>query len=128
MQMESVSTTERMVVCHRNYNLGNQDNVHELPAGPAIYGIFAIIDEEPVNCRYIGETGNLQEAIKHLFENAHGEGLQKFMQGPWIKMLQFQLMPGSAKQERQKAMNVWVQQYNPKIDERGEYPGYYDNQ
>jgi len=125
--MENISTTERMVVSHRNYNLAKLDSLHELPVGPAIYGLFAIVDEEPVNCRYIGESQNLQEAIKDLFEGSHGEGLQKFMQGPWIKMVQFNLMPGSTKQEREDAKKIWMQRYAPKIDEKGEYPGYYHN-
>jgi hypothetical protein len=125
--MESQVIPGKMVVNHRDYNLGKLDNLDELPVQPAIFGIFAIIGEEPVNCRYIGETESLREALKDLFEKSHSEGMQKFMQGPWIKMIQFRLMPDSTSEERRDDMKKWVDRYNPNIDNNGEYPGYYDN-
>ena len=116
-----------MVVSHQDYNLAKDDNLHQLPITPAVFGIFAILDEEPVNCRYVAESENLHESVKDLFENKSGEGLQKFMQGPWIKMILFRIMPGSTRDERKAAMKIWVDRYNPKIDNDGEYPGYYGN-
>ena len=123
--MESQTISEKMIVNHKDYNLGKLDNLSGLPEEPAIFGVFAIIDEKPANCRYIGESGNLHTAVKDLFERKHAEGLQKFMQGPWIKMVQFQLMPGSTPDERRTAMKKWVERHNPNIDSNGEYPGYY---
>src|SRR5579872_6876465 len=114
--MESRIIPEIRVISHRAYNLKELDNLQELPVQPAIFGIFAIVDEKPANCRYIGETENLYIAIKDLYEINSGEGLQKFMQGPWIKMLQFLPMPGSTTEERISAMKPWIESHNPKID------------
>lgn len=125
--METISVTEKMIIRHKDYNLAKQDNLQEVPAGPAIFAIFAIIDDRPVNCRYISATDNLQEAVTALFENSRHEGLQKFMRGPWIKMLQFNRMPDASPKEIQEALRIWEQQYDPKIDKQGEYPGYYGN-
>lgn len=116
----------KLEVFHKDYNLDKKDNLNELPKAKAVFGIFAIVNEEPINCRYIGETENLQESVRNLFENPPSEGLKKFMQGPWIQMLAYESMEGSSKEDRQKIVEEWNQQHNPKIDEEGEYPGYYD--
>lgn len=116
----------KLEVFHKDYNLDKKDNLSELPGEKAVFGIFAIVNDEPINCRYIGETENLQASIKNLFENPSSEGLKKFMQGPWIQMLVYEVMEGSSKEDRQKIIEEWNQLHNPKIDEEGEYPGYYD--
>jgi hypothetical protein len=113
-------------VWHKDYNLDKKDNLSEVPIEKAVFGIFGIVNEEPINCRYVGETDNLREAIKDVFENPPGEGMKKFMQGPWIQMLVYELMPDAAKEDRVKAVEEWKQKYDPKIDDEGEYPGYYD--
>ena len=123
--METINTLTSIEIWHRDYNLDKRHNLDTLPAGKAIFGIFAIVNEAPVNCRYIGETENLRETIKALFEKPEGDGMKKFMQGPWIQMLQYEPMPASSKEERQKTVEEWVSKYEPKIDEEGEYPGYY---
>ena len=106
--------------------MDKKDNLSELPTEKAVFGIFGIVNDEPINCRFIWETENLQEAVKDVFENPQGEGMKKFMQGPWIQMLQYELLPESTKEEREKLADEWKQKHDPKIDEEGEYPGYYD--
>jgi hypothetical protein len=102
-----------------------KDSLGNLPAEGCVFGIFAMIDEAPVNCRYVGESENLSESVRALFEHPAGAGIGKFMQGPWIKMVQYELMSGSSKEEREKVVKEWRQRYKPGIDEDGDYPGYY---
>ena len=45
-----------LTIYHKDYNLDKKDNLEEVPESPAVFGIFAIIHEKPVNCRYIGEA------------------------------------------------------------------------
>jgi len=124
--MEIIEALSRMEVWHKEYNLDKKDNLHNVPDGKAVFGIFAIVNEEPVNCRYVGETENLRATVADLFANPPGTGLKKFMQGPWIQMLQYQLLPDSDAAERQKLAADWAEQYQPKFDDTGEYPGYYN--
>ncbi len=124
--MELTETLMRIEVWHKDFNLDKKDNLNELPTDKAVFGIFGIVNEEPINCRYIAEAENLRETVKDLFENPQSEGMKKYMQGPWIQMLVYELMPGSTKEDREKAVEEWIQKHDPKIDEEGEYPGYYD--
>ena len=124
--METTVTLTRLEIWHKDHNLDKKDNLDDLPSERAVFGVFAIVDEEAVNCRYIGETANLRNSVRDLFEVPKSEGMKKFMQGPWIKMLLYEVLPGSSEEERLKVAENWVQRYNPKIDEDGEYPGYYD--
>jgi hypothetical protein len=109
-------------VCHKNYNLDKKDNLDTLPTQPAVFGIFAIIHEKPVHCRFVGETDNLQQAIRDQFEKPEGEGMKKFMQGPWYKWVTYELMPEASPEDRKNAVEKWTKEHNPKIDEKGEYP------
>lgn len=109
-------------VYHKNYNLDKKDNLDTLPTQPAVFGVFAIIHEKPVHCRYVGETSNFQQAIRDLFEKPEGEGMKKFMQGPWYKMVLYELMPEASEDDRKKAHEKWTKDYTPKIDEKGDYP------
>lgn len=120
---EVCSTLE---IWHKDYNLEKKDNLSEVPTEKAVFAIFGIVGEAPVNCRYVNETENLREAVKLLFENPENQGLKKFMQGSWIQMLQYELLPNSTKNERKKIAAVWTEEHQPKIDDEGEYPGYYD--
>ncbi len=112
-------------IWHKDFNLEEIDNLKTLPQQSAVFGIFALLDNQPMNCRYVGETGNLYQSIKELFENPLENGLKYFMQGPWIKMVQYLLMPDSTQQQREVVVEDWEEKYHPKIDESGEYPGYY---
>ena len=47
------------------------------------------------------------------------------MQGPWIQTLRYKLLPDADDQERKKAVEEWTTEHAPKIDDNGEYPGYY---
>ncbi len=117
---DNVAQTE---VYHKDYNLDKKHNLDSLPKEKAVFGFFGIIHEKPVNCRFIGETENLQQAIQERFElNDPDDGMKKFMQGPWIKMLVYKTMPDSSADDRKKVVEEWTKQHNPKIDDKGEYP------
>jgi hypothetical protein len=120
-----LTTVHSFEIWHKDHNLSKKHNMHDVPQESAVFGVFGIVNEEPVNCRYIGETDNLRDSIVSLFEHPESEGMKKFMQGPWIQMLQYELMPGSSRNDRLKVASEWTQRFNPKIDEDGEYPGYY---
>lgn len=117
---EEIVQTE---VFHPDYNLDKKDNLDTVPEGAAVYGFFAIIHEKPVHCRFVGETENLRQAVKARFEqNEPEDGLRKFMQGPWIKFLMYKPTPEASAEDRQKLVEEWTKEHNPKIDENGEYP------
>ncbi len=107
---------------HKDYNLDKKDNLDSIPESAAVFGIFAIIHEKPVNCRFVGEAGNLRVKIKELYENPGDEGFGLFMQGPWIQMLEYQLLADSSEEDREKAVAEWQKEHDPKCDEKGEYP------
>ena len=114
----------KMEVFHKDCNLDKKDNLDELPQDPAVFGIFSIIHKIPVHPRYIAATDNLQKAVRNLFENPGGKGMKKFIEGPWIQMLCYDLMKDSTSEERQKKADQWIQTYDPKITDNGEYPKY----
>lgn len=114
-------------IWHPDFNLDKKTNLSEIPTKKAVFGIFAIVNEQPINCRWVQETENLQAAIKEVFETPVNPGLKNFMQGPWVKMLQYQLMPNSTEESRLHRCQDWNLTYNPDINEEGEYPGYYDH-
>ena len=124
--METMTQPVQLEVWHARFNLDGKDNLQELPQESAVFGIFGIVHEAPVNCRYVASTDNLQQAVRELFENPPGKGMEKFMQGPWIQMLVYELMPGAPAHVMQQAAQEWQEKHQPKIDEEGEYPGYYD--
>ena len=111
-----------LTIYHKDYNLDKKDNLEEVPEGAAVFGIFAIIHEKPVHCRYIGEAENLRAKVKDLYENPGDEGFGKFMQGPWIQMLVYQEMADASEEDRKKAAEEWTKEHDPKCDEKGEYP------
>lgn len=113
---------QRTEIFHRAYNLDAKDNLTSLAARPAAYGIFAIIDGEPVHCRFAGHTRNLQGAIRRHFEQEADAGLRTFMQGPWMKMLVYELLPADAPDADLAAASAeWTRQYAPSCDAEGEY-------
>jgi hypothetical protein len=116
----------KMEILHRDYNIYNKDNLDEIPAAKAVFGIFAIVNDEPANCRYTGMTEDIQRTVKDLFENPADERIKKFIRGPWIKMLQYKLMPVASEEEMLQEEREWARRHNPGINEEGEYPGYYD--
>ncbi len=111
-----------LTIYHKDYNLDKKDNLESIPEDPAVFGIFAIIHEKPVHCRYVGEASNLRAKVKDLYENPGDEGFGKFMQGPWIQMLVYESMADSSEEDRSKAVEEWKKEHDPKCDEKGEYP------
>ena len=114
----------KMEVYHKEYNIDDKDNLNELPEEPAVFGIFGIIHEVPVHCRYVCSTDNLQKSVREVFENPETEGLKKFMQSPWIQMLCYKVMPDTSEQELKPVEEEWIREYEPKVKEDGEYPEY----
>lgn len=114
----------KMEVYHKDYNIDKKENLNELPEEPAVFGIFAIIHEVPVHCRYVGSTDNLRKSVRDVFEKPATESLKKFMQSPWIQMLCYESMPGSTEEQRKEKEAEWTREYEPKINEEGEYPEY----
>lgn len=112
--------TVQLTVYHKDYNLDKKDNLDSVPEKPAVFGIFAIIHEKPVHCRYVGQADNLRAAVKDLFENPPTDGLKEYMQGPWIQMLVYEEM--ESEDDRKKAVEDWTKEHDPKCDEKGEYP------
>lgn len=124
--MEAVQAITRLDIWHRDHNLAMKHNLQELPTAEAVFGIFAIVQGEPANCRYVAQTTNLRKAVTELFEDAPEGGIKKFMQGPWLQTMLYILMPASTAAEREKLAAEWALLHKPNIDEDGEYPGYYD--
>ncbi len=123
--MQSTQETIRQEICHKAFNLNKTDNLHKIPCAPGVYGLFALIDEQPTNCRVIAQSENLQLTMKELFEHPKSDGIKRFMQGPWVKILQYALLPDASEVERIKLVSKWEEKYMPKIDENGVYPDYY---
>lgn len=111
-------------IYHKDYNLDKKDNMDELPEAPAVFGIFGIIHETPIHPRFISSTDNLRETIRSIFEKPEGEGMTKFMQGAWIQMLCYELVPGLSIEERKTKEDAWINEYEPGINDEGEYPEY----
>ena len=123
--METITELIKLELFHKHFNLGKKDNLDEVPRQKAIFGIFSVVMEQPANCRYIAATKDLRETIRLLFEDPQEEGMRKFMQGPWMKILQYAFLPDPSEEESQIALEHWSRTYKPGIDEEGEYPGYY---
>ena len=121
MKTETAISVE---IFHGEYNLHKKDNLDELPSEKAIFGIFAIVNDAPANCRYVDVTDNLQSAVRELYENPPGEGMRNFMQGPWYQVLLYELLTDT--EQTESIQESWIARYSPKIDADGEYPGYYD--
>jgi len=111
-------------IFHKDYNLDKKDNLSEIPETPAVFGIFAIIHKVPVHPRLVEATDNLRKRVKEIFENPEGEGMKKFMQGPWIQMLCYEEMADSSEEDRKQKQEEWTRKYEPKITDEGEYPDY----
>lgn len=110
---------QRTEIYHSEYNIGQKDNLDLLPRDAATYALFAVIDDQPVNCRYVGCAEDLRAAVRRHFEQESDPGLRTFMQGPWIKLLLYQ----TAEQRTGEAAKVgdWKLRYQPFCDPLGEY-------
>lgn len=124
MNPQFTDSVVKMEVWHKEYNIDDKDNISEIPAKPGVYGLFGIIHEVPVHCRWVEASDNIQKAVKKAFENPEGEGMKNFMQSPWIQMLCYDVMEDSTEEERALKAEEWTKEYEPKIKEDGEYPQY----
>ncbi len=87
-----------------------------LPERKAVYAIFAQSSEtgKPINCRYVGETHDLQERTKvHLSMGEKNDCLREFMQSDKTKLMQYELMPTSTREERLRRQEEWIEKHNP---------------
>ncbi|MFT5824406.1 MAG: putative GIY-YIG superfamily endonuclease [Crocinitomix sp.] len=94
-------------------------NLDNLPQRKSVYAIFAQSKEssKPINCRYVGETDNLEERTKaHLAESEQNECLKKFMQSDKTKLMIYELLPNSDKTERLQKEKDWITDYSPECN------------
>lgn len=94
-------------------------NLDNLPQRKAVYAIFASEkdSQKPINCRYVGETDNLEERTKkHLGNSEQNECLKEFMQSDKVKLMTYELLPNSDKQDRFAKENEWIELYKPKCN------------
>jgi excinuclease UvrABC nuclease subunit len=99
-------------------NLSETD-LDDLPQRKAVYAIFARSSEtgKPTNCRYVGETTDLQERTKAHFNKAEkNDCLREFMQSNSIKLMQYELMPNSTKEDRLVRQEEWIEKYSPECN------------
>ena len=120
-----VEVNDGMEIYHQNYNLDQKDNLDQIPEEAGIFGVFSLVRDTPSNCRIVKSSENLRQSVRLLFENAEDTGVRKFMQGPWIKYLKYQSLD-SENEQIDELFNQWTEQFEPKVDEEGEYPGYYE--
>ena len=96
-------------------NLSEID-LDNLPQKKSVYAIFAQSKDtlKPINCRYVGETDNLEERTKtHFQDNEQNECLKEFMQSDKTKMMIYELLPNSDKKERLEKESEWIRLYKP---------------
>lgn len=94
-------------------------NISNLPKRKAVYAIFAESQKtgKPINCRYVGETDNLQERTgAHFSKDEQNACLRKFMQSTKTKLMKYELMPNSTKKERQTKEREWIKKYDPECN------------
>jgi excinuclease UvrABC nuclease subunit len=92
----------------------------KLPEKEAVYAIFTKDKEEkkPINCRYVGETDNLMERTKsHFSIREQNERLRLFMQSERTKIMLYELMPNSTKEDRLMVEKKCVSSYQPEYNE-----------
>ena len=97
----------------------SKDGLDDIPKRKAVYAIFASNKKtnEPINCRYVGETDNLQErTIAHFQEAEQNDCLKEFMQSNKSKIMIYELLPNSNKKDRLNKEAEWIKLYNPKCN------------
>mgnify|MGYP000920417389 CR=1 FL=1 len=97
----------------------SKDVLDDIPKRKAVYAIFASDKEtnKPINCRYVGETDNLQErTIAHFQETEQNDCLKEFMQSTKTKIMIYELLPDSDKEDRLNKESEWIELYNPKCN------------
>jgi len=98
----------------------NEINLDNLPERKAVYAIFAQDREtkKPFHCRYVDQTDNLMKRIKaHFSVSEQNKCLRAFMQSGRIKLMFYELIPGSSKEERHRREKDWINLYQPRCNE-----------
>ena len=96
-----------------------KDNFGSLPDRKAVYSIWAQQKDtnKPINCRYVGETEELQKRTqRHFSEQEENECLKKFMQSGKTKIMIYELMPNSTEEQRVAKESEWIKKYNPECN------------
>lgn len=102
------------IIYRKEFNLDKKDNLEEIPNDPAVYTVCGRVNGNAVNPRCVSTATNLQEAIKQLYAEANSnDSLLKFMQSIKVKMLVYQVMPGSTENERQQIKQQWENELQP---------------
>jgi hypothetical protein len=113
---------QSLVIYQKDNNLDQKDNLDLLPAEPAVYAVCGRINNQAANPRYVGETDNLQEAIKSHFDPKRpapegNECFKAFMLSIKIKALIYELLPDSSGEERANKREEWVKKHKPTCNE-----------
>jgi hypothetical protein len=99
----------------------DENHLKDLPQRKSVYAIFAQSKEtkKPINCRYVGETDNLQERTKrHFSDEEENECLKKFMQSEKTKMMIYELLPDSDRKDRLAKEEEWIKEFKPECNEQ----------
>jgi hypothetical protein len=94
-------------------------DLKKLPEKEAVYAIFTQDNEDkkPINCRYVGETDNLMARAKvHFSIREQNESLRSFMQSDRKKIMLYELMPDSTKEDRLMVEKKCVSSYRPEYN------------
>ncbi len=120
IEAEKESEIKKLVIYQKDNNLDHRDNLDDIPTGPAVYMICGRVNGRAANPRYVGETNNLQKAIKKHFDKSVKESdscFKEFILSIKIKELVYQLLPGSKKEDRLLKKTEWSDKYQPKCNE-----------
>ncbi|MBD0259619.1 MAG: hypothetical protein ICV83_28195 [Cytophagales bacterium] len=116
IQLEAGSATRSLVLFQKDNNLDGKDNLGSLPEAPAVYAICGRVNGTPANPRYVGETDDLQRAVRMHFEASEpgqDECFKEFMLSIKTKVLLYEVLPGSTGEERQAKKREWEATYKP---------------
>ncbi len=118
MQATSNKTRIEVILHKKDNNLDGKDNLDELPIEKAVYAICGRINGSPANCRYVGETVNLQEVVrKHFSQGEEDSCLKFFMQSIKTKVLIYELMPMAGEAELLLAKSQWEAEFKPECND-----------
>lgn len=116
MGIEDLSEIKSLVIFQKDNNLDKKDNLDTLPELPAVYAICGRVNNQAVNPRYVGESENLRVTIQQHFDKSgfsEDECCREFMFSIKTKVLVYELMPSSSKEERLVRKNEWELKYKP---------------
>lgn len=121
IKIEENSTVKTTILYQRDNNLDKKDNLETLPATPAVFAVCGRVNGEPVNPRFVGETDNLQQAVRKLFdptEKFSSECFRDFMLSIKTKQLVYELLPDTRQEERINIKNTWQEKFKPECNEQ----------